>query len=182
MRLSRQLRVACLAGLLLCTVGCDQTSKHLARTGLRHVDSVPLPSGVVELRLAENPGSFLSAGALLPDGARFLIFTLGVGVGLAALAAYLIGHSPIVASRFIGLSLVLAGGMGNLLDRVFRDGLVTDFMIIHIGPFHSGVFNVADVLIMVGVGVIIWTCCKFHSVAQAQGKSGRSVPPLCLHG
>ena len=62
--------------------------------------------------------------------------------------------------RFIGLSLVVAGGMSNLLDRIFRNGQVTDFAIIQIGPFHTGVFNAADVLIMIGIGVIICTIRK----------------------
>jgi signal peptidase II len=50
----------------------------------------------------------------------------------------------------------MAGGMSNLLDRIFRHGLVTDFVTIHIGPFHTGVFNSADVLIMVGFALIMW--------------------------
>ncbi len=160
MTLSRKLRVALLASVLLCTVGCDQTSKHLARTVLSHERSVTLPGRVVELQLADNPGSFLSSGALLPNPARFLVFTVGVGLGLTALAAYLTGCARISIARFLSLVLVLAGGTGNLLDRVLRDGLVTDFAVIHIGPFHTGVFNIADVLIMIGAGLMVWTFRK----------------------
>jgi signal peptidase II len=120
------------------------------------MDSVSLPGGLVELKLAENPGSFLSLGALLPESARFAVFTLGVGVGLVALLAYLTSRARIGMTHFIGLSLVMAGGMSNLLDRIFRHGLVTDFVTIHIGPFHTGIFNLADVLIMVGFALIIW--------------------------
>jgi signal peptidase II len=157
MNLSRKLRLGCLIGLLVFTVGCDQTSKHLARSGLSQTSSVILPGGVVELRLAENPGSFLSFGAWLPDWARFAVFTLGVGVGLLALATYLVSRSRIDFMRFIGLSLVTTGGISNLLDRVFRQGAVTDFAIIRVGPLHTGVFNIADTLIMIGLGVIIWS-------------------------
>ena len=157
MNLSRKLRLGCLIGLLICTVGCDQTSKHLARSGLRQASSVILPGGLVELRLAENPGTFLSFGAALPDWARFVVFTLGVGVGLLALATYLISRSRIDLMRFVGLSLVTTGGISNLIDRVFRQGAVTDFAIIRVGPIHTGIFNIADVLIMIGVGVIIWS-------------------------
>jgi signal peptidase II len=160
MILSRKLRLACLMCLLVCIVGCDQASKHIARTGLSHESSVTLSGGLVELRLADNPGSFLSVGELLPVSAQFVIFTVGVGLGLTALAVYLTCRPRIGTTRFIGLSLVLAGGMGNLVDRVLRHGLVTDFAVIHLGPLHTGIFNVADVLIMTGVGVILWTLRK----------------------
>src|SRR5262249_36091913 len=113
--------------------------------------------GLVELRLAENPGSFLSFGALLPNRARFIVFTLGVGVGLVALAAYLLSRARLDLWRFIGLSLVVGGGLSNLLDRLLRHGLVTDFITIRVGPFHTGVFNAADVLLIMGAGVIIYT-------------------------
>lgn len=166
MTLSRKLRVGLLVVVLLCTVGCDQTSKHLARTVLSQERSVALPGRVVELQLADNPGSFLSVGGWLPKPARFAVFTVGVGIGLAALAAYLTGCARISIARFLGLALVLAGGTGNLLDRVFRDGFVTDFAIIHIGPFHTGVFNIADVLIVIGVGAIVGT---FRRAGRSDG-------------
>jgi signal peptidase II len=163
MTISRKLRLACLMFVLVCTVGCDQTSKHIARVGLSQVGSFALLGGFVELSLAENPGSFLSFGALLPNLARFTVFTLGVGVGLVALAAYLVLRVRLDLWRFIGLSLVLAGGLSNLLDRLVRDGLVTDFIVIRVGSFHTGVFNAADVLIMMGIGIIIYALRKTTS-------------------
>lgn len=160
MNLSWKLRLGCLIGLLVCAVGCDQTSKHLARSRLSQVTSVVVSGGLVKLRLAENPGSFLSLGASLPDSARFVVFTLGVGSGLLALTGYLTSASRIGLMRFIGLSLVTAGGMGNVLDRILHHGLVTDFATVHIGPLHTGVFNVADVLIMIGIGFVIGSLRK----------------------
>jgi signal peptidase II len=164
MTLSRKLRLACLMLLLACTIGCDQTSKHIARAGLSQTSSVSLTGGLVELRLAENPGSFLSFGALLPEPARFAVLTLGVGVGLLVLLAYLTSRSQLCLARFIGLSLVMAGGASNLLDRILHHGLVTDFVTIHIGPFHTGVFNAADTLIMIGVSAVICTFRKKTSL------------------
>jgi signal peptidase II len=52
--------------------------------------------------------------------------------------------------QFLGLLLVASGGMGNLLDRLFNHGAVRDFMNLGIGPIRTGVFNVADVLIVTG--------------------------------
>ena len=157
MTLSRKLRLACVMLLLACTVGCDQTSKHIARVGLSQAGSVTLPRGLGELRLAENPGSFMSLRALLPELARLTVFTLSVGVGLLVLFVYLTSRTQICVVRFVGLSLVMAGGLSNLLDRILRHGLVTDFATIRIGPFQTGIFNAADVLIMIGVSLIICT-------------------------
>lgn len=163
MTLSRKLRLIALAFLLVCTVGCDQTAKHVARTALRHMDSITISGGLIELRLAQNPGSFLSLGALLPEAVRSTVFTVGVGIGLMALTGYLTWRCRIDVIRFIGLSLVLAGGLSNLLDRVSQHGLVTDFVTIHVGPLHTGIFNIADVLIMIGIGVISFGVLKSRS-------------------
>lgn len=186
MILSPKLRLACLLFLLVCTVGCDQTAKHIARKELNQTGSVELPGGLIELRLAENPGSFLSLGALLPTPARFTFFTLGVGAGLTALAAFLVSRRRVELWRFIGLSLVLAGGLSNLLDRILRHGLVTDFITIRAGPFHTGIFNAADVLIVLGVGLIV---CTFRKRSIAVGSntnalrdSGERPPPLRTPG
>jgi signal peptidase II len=175
MNLSRKLRLACLTCVLVCTIGCDQASKHLARSVLASADPVILPGGLVELRLAENPGSFLSLGALLPEPIRFAVFTLVVGGGLLALIAYLTSHARMGMLRFAGLSLVISGGIGNLLDRIFRHGLVTDFAIIRIGPVHSGIFNIADTLILLGMGIIFFTLRK--QTAPDGPMRGSSEPP-----
>jgi len=174
MILSRKLRLVCLLCLLACTVGCDQASKHMARTGLSQVGSIALPGGFGELRLADNSGSFLSLGALLPKRVRFAIFTVGTGAGLAALFAYLASRAPIPMMRFIGLSLAMAGGVSNLLDRMFRHGLVTDFVTVRIGPFHTGVFNAADVLIMAGIATVFWSIRK--KTASSSPTSGYTEP------
>ena len=54
----------------------------------------------------------------------------------------------------IGMALFVAGGSSNLLDRLTR-GSVIDFMNVGIGPLRTGIFNVADVAIMLGVGLVL---------------------------
>ena len=54
----------------------------------------------------------------------------------------------------MGLSLVVSGGVGNLIDRIFRDGKVIDFLHFEFWP-QFPVFNVADCAIVVGVGLLI---------------------------
>ena len=51
--------------------------------------------------------------------------------------------------------LVSAGGVGNLVDCIVRNGHVIDFMNLGLGPVRTGIFNVADVQIMVGLGLLL---------------------------
>ncbi len=157
---TRRLRLGVLLLLLATTVGCDQTTKHFARTQLGAFGSVNIPGGFGELRLAENPGSFLSLGASLPQASRLVILTLGVGLGLLALLAYLAANSRLNWLSFVGLALVWAGGTSNLIDRVMRDGLVTDFVLLRVGPLQTGIFNAADTIILVGIGLLMWSLRK----------------------
>jgi len=55
-----------------------------------------------------------------------------------------------------GLSLIVAGGLGNLMDRLLHHGAVIDFMNIDLGGLRTGVFNIADVAIVVGAGMLIF--------------------------
>lgn len=56
----------------------------------------------------------------------------------------------------VAWSLVLSGGLGNLVDRIINDGRMIDFMNIGIGSLRTGIFNVADVYITVGVVVLVF--------------------------
>jgi signal peptidase II len=53
------------------------------------------------------------------------------------------------------MSFLTGGGLGNLIDRVFNAGAVTDFVVVGVGPLRTGVFNWADVLIMAGGGLLL---------------------------
>lgn len=176
MNLSHKLRLALILFVLGCTVGCDQTTKHLARRELKERGSVTLPGGLGEFRLAENPGSFLSLGDSLPKSLRVAIFTIAVGIGLFSLLVYLLFGGRFSWFVFVGLGLFWAGGMSNLIDRIWRDGLVSDFIFLRVGPFHTGVFNLADVVIMIGGAMIvydIWLRRRIHNPKHSTLDSSR---------
>lgn len=160
MTISGKLRLFVLLSVLVCTVGCDQTSKHVARSSLGPFGTVALPGGLGELRLADNPGGFLSLGAALPPTFRIIVFTGLVGAGLCVLMIYLLKGKATDWMSFLGTTLIIGGGVSNLIDRIRYDGLVTDFIILRLGPLSTGVFNFADVLVMVGIGLLIWAWLK----------------------
>jgi signal peptidase II len=168
-----RLRLVVLLLVLLCTIGCDQTTKHLARVGLSSHQSWISAGGVIQLVLAENPGAFLSLGHWFPEALRALIFILAVGALLFGLFWYLVRSGPAVDwLTFAGLALVCAGGFSNLIDRVARKGSVTDFMVLRFGPVHTGVFNAADVAIVTGISIFVAAYfINQRAVASLPGKA-----------
>ena len=153
---SRARQLLPLAALVLSTVGCDQATKHVARQALADGSSRPLLGGLVHFTLAQNSGGFLSLGDALSPRLRLFIFTVATSAFLVAALVALVRSRPSFSSRAgFGLALFAAGGLGNLIDRLCQQGLVTDFCILRLGPLHTGVFNVADVAIVLGVALIV---------------------------
>jgi signal peptidase II len=151
---SRTFRLVVISLVLVCTAGCDQVTKHVARSALGLKGSAALPGRFIEFTLAENPGAFLSLGASFPQAARTAL-TVGVGLGLAFLLAYLVRTPKLGRVALFGWALIWAGGISNLIDRFVHDGRVTDFMVIRTGPLHTGIFNLADFAIVVGMLVLV---------------------------
>ncbi len=139
--------------LALCAV-LDQALKALAREYLRNEPPILLLGGIVELLYGKNPGAFLGLGADLPAWARFWIFTVLVGVGLAAMLIVAITSPSLTRSLALGVALTVGGGLGNLIDRLRFDGAVIDYIRIGIGRLRTGVFNLADVALIAGLVLI----------------------------
>jgi len=145
---SKRLQTALVAFVLLSTVACDQASKSWARKSLRH-SSVQADGAHVQLILAENRGAFLSLGSHIDAPLRAVLFTGGVALALIWGVIWLFTHDHTMV-RATSVSLILGGGFGNLMDRVFRFGSVTDFIFVWYGPVQTGIFNLADVFITTG--------------------------------
>jgi len=141
--------------LLLSCIGCDQVTKDLAQQHLSVQAPLSWFHNTIRLEYAENNGAFLSAGAWLPREVRIVVFQVGVGLVLAGLLLWLVRTKNMSTLPTIGWCLVLSGGVGNLLDRMFHDGRVIDFMNLGIGSFRTGIFNIADIYITVGAFVLI---------------------------
>jgi len=137
--------------VLFTCAGCDQVTKTIARQSLTGTEPIQLFNDVFRLQYAENPGAFLSLGANVPENMRYWLLTILTGVFLVALLTYLIKSRNINKRNTIALSAILGGGFGNLIDRIFNDGRVIDFLNLGIGPFRTGIFNVADIAITLGV-------------------------------
>ena len=97
----------------------------------------------------------MSLGATIPKNTRYLILTCLVSGLLLSLLFYLIMSKKIKNSTTAALSLILARGTGNLIDRIFNDGRVIDFINMGIGSVRTGVFNLADIAITLGTAWFI---------------------------
>jgi lipoprotein signal peptidase len=104
---------------------------------------------------AQNTGGFLGLGADWPAPVRTGIFTVGTCILLLWLlaAASKRRWSP---AAMLGITLFGAGAASNWIDRVLQ-GSVVDFLNVGIGPLRTGIFNVADVALMLGVALVVFT-------------------------
>ena len=133
---------------LLCVaalVGLDQAIKFWAVSALQPVGAMPLIPHVVELRFVLNPGMAFS---LLSGKQLFLIIATSIALILVAYGLFFRSRGKLLQQ--IAFILVLAGGIGNLIDRVLN-GEVVDY----INPLFIdfAVFNFADILVCVGVAL-----------------------------
>ena len=126
------------------TIALDQLTKQVALATLADgpVDLIP---GAVTFRLTFNPGGAFGLLQGLPG--IFLPATLAVIVLILLWARKLEDQGQAVP-----LGMVLGGGIGNVLDRLLRDGgRVVDFVDLHVWP----IFNVADSAIVIGVAAVL---------------------------
>lgn len=131
--------------------GCDHATKYAAQQNLAGAAPTKLVPGVVEFVYSENHDTafsvFRSLGVQAPKA-------LLVALPVAALVAisFFAWRRRKVATKLelAGYAVVVGGAMGNVIDRIFR-GYVIDF--IHVT--HWPIFNVADIAVGVGVGLLL---------------------------
>jgi len=152
--------------LIVIVIGVDQWTKAIARRTL--ISDSPRHFGIVTLLYTTNAGAFLSLGSNLPADARAAIFSGIVTIALGAAAIALFGGKIQSSPDEVALSLILGGGIGNLIDRLRFGGRVTDFLYLAAGPLHTGVFNIADTAITGGILwlAIAWGAASYSSMRK----------------
>ncbi len=148
------LRWSVLIVVLTTLVGCDQATKRYAVEYFKDQPAQSYLWDTLRIQYAENPGAFLSLAANLPPQARFILLTVFNAAILLGVAAYVVLQRDIDRMSWYGLVLILAGGIGNLIDRI-NLGIVIDFLNLGIGPVRTGVFNVADMAITAGFVLLL---------------------------
>ncbi len=136
--------------LPLAVVILDQFSKYIVVENMALGESIPIIEEVFHLTYILNPGA---AFGMFAHNRLFFIAIAVVVIGIIIWARKEILASPWEVKA--GCGLFLGGAIGNLIDRA-RQGLVIDFFDFRIWP----VFNIADIAICIGVGLIIWNLLK----------------------
>jgi signal peptidase II len=131
----------------------DQSSKAWAVSRLRFGNDIHVIPGLLNFAYAENTGVAFS---MLDDHGSTGRWGLSVVAMIAAsLVVYFFWRTPRADDRILGaLALLLAGIIGNVVDRL-RLGFVVDFIDVQFGSWHYPTFNVADMSIVIGAGLLI---------------------------
>ena len=145
-------RILLFCAFSLSLISWDRVSKDLAKEYLRNKPARTFLHDSFRMEYAENTGAAMSlADNLSPQLSFWLLRILPLTI-LIGLFAYMVVHSrDIRTSRLMSLTLIFAGGIGNILDRLLFDRHVTDFMNIGLPIQRSGIFNFADLWITAGV-------------------------------
>lgn len=138
-------------GLAFFVLGLDQLSKNLVEQNLGPYGSgkaFTVGGGLI-IRYSKNNGA---SGNILENTSWLLVFI----AALAALAMLIFYHWTTPRSRLLqtGIGLLLGGTLGNLSDRIFKGGYVTDFIYLEWLPGAKN-FNLADMAIRAGLAIII---------------------------
>ena len=155
---TRLLKALLILLIVLASIGCDQATKQIARTRLmnggtksaEYGGTVFVVDSVLVLHYVENEGGFLSLGARLPRPVRTVTFVAFPLLILFWIIFSLARNKETGWTFIMGFSFIAGGGLGNLIDRLFRDGKVSDFIIMGIGTLRTGVFNLADLSVLIG--------------------------------
>lgn len=151
----RRLRFSVFAIVLVACTSCDHASKYAAIHLLDPGERVAFAADTIRFELVSNPGAFMSLGAGLPMPVRRALLLVLVPASLTILCVGFLRSVDTSNRTRLALGLVAGGGLGNWIDRWLHDGAVTDFVSVGLGPLRTGIFNVADVAVMLGVGALL---------------------------
>ena len=153
--------------LSLLLIGLDQWTKWLAVTHLEYLRPVPVIEGYWNWTLVHNYGAAFSF--LSDAGGWQKWFFAGLALLVSVAMALWLRLTPRADWRnALPLALVIAGAVGNLIDRL-RFGYVVDFVDWYVGRHHWPAFNVADSAIVVGAVLLVLFSFKPAAPAPKAG-------------
>ena len=148
---------------ILALIGLDWLTKYWIQTSMALNDTIPVIDGIFHITYIHNYGAAFS---ILQGKQSFLLIVTGIAM-TAILAYMVIGQIRKKAApmELWSLALILAGGIGNFIDRV-RFGYVVDFFDFRIWP----IFNVADIAVCCGCSLLVFYVLIWEPRMQKKAK------------
>lgn len=147
--------------LLLVILAADQIVKKFVASGMNPGDSIPVINNVFHITYVQNTGAAFS----MMSG-KTVILTVFTAIVLVGLFVYMVKmYNKMDATLRSCYALIIAGGIGNLIDRVLR-GFVVDMFDFRIWP----VFNVADIAICIGCTLLVAYVAIIEPKKKKHGK------------
>ena len=140
---------------VLVIVVLDQISKVYIDTHMTLHDSIPVVQGFFNITYVRNPGA---AFGFLADSTPLVraFFLIGVSIFASGLIVYYVMKMKTEDILLTyGMSLIMGGAVGNLIDRV-RLGEVIDFLDVYISTYHWPAFNVGDSAVSIGAVILFY--------------------------
>jgi len=161
--------------VFLPSVLLDQLTKKLVVDKIHFGDRIPVIDGFFYLSHVTNTGAAFGILADAPEPLRFWFFMTVSAVAVAILISFFRKLAPGDRFSALSLGLILGGAIGNLIDRVFRNGEVVDFLHFKLWRGYSWPdFNVADSCIVVGVAFLMLELLAHEGETRAAGPDGES--------
>ncbi len=154
MQISKLLRIFIILVLILANYSCDQVTKSMARKQIPDNERIEVIGEHLVLTKAENTGMILGSGSNLNPTAKLILVNALPAIMLLCLFFFTLFQTKLNHTMVLGLTFIIGGGFGNIIDRIHY-GSVTDFLHIDFGIVRTGIFNLADVSIMVGAILIM---------------------------
>lgn len=152
--MNKKIKVVFLLILLLLCASCDLSTKWLAKQHLQYAPAVEIVPDYVNLRYTENDAiAFSMLKSISMPLRNIIIYSTSF---FAFIVLGIITYQSRRESFFwlSALMLILAGAVGNLVDRILN-GYVVDFIHVHYQyKYHWPIFNVADITITVGAIIL----------------------------
>jgi signal peptidase II len=143
--------------LVLLVIVADQLSKGWIEANYQLGESTPvLP--VLDIIRLHNPGAAFSFLAGAGGWQRWFFIVLALGVSVVLLWWLRSVYEAAERRLTLALSLILAGAIGNVIDRI-EHGYVVDFIHVHWGNAYFPAFNIADAALTVGAALMIFDAC-----------------------
>lgn len=145
-------------------LAADQFTKYLVVSGMAYNSSKAFLPGFLGFWYIHNEGG---AWGFL-EGHTWILLSVTILIMLICVALILkLGTKNKLL--FWAMCLILSGGLGNMIDRIFRHGKVVDFL--HFEFIRFPVFNVADCAIVIGAGLLV-LCFVLDTLRDARLKKG----------